>query len=271
MTRHKRRPLARRLKSLYLWHRYIGLTAALFVILLATTGLLLNHTGELALDSRHIQSGLLLDWYGIKVPDDMSSYRAGSVIVTSLGERIYLNTAPLSQAHAPLVGALEFSALIIIAAGGQLFLYTPQGDLVERLDATAGVPPAIQALGLSAPGLPVVRSPVGIYQSDSKLLEWRKIQTPEATWSHPVAAPPELVTALQQAYRGTGLSLERVLLDAHSGRILGVWGVYLVDAAAFLFLLLACSGIWLWARRRKSLQAHRQSRGSHPAQTGNTG
>jgi hypothetical protein len=111
--------------------------------------------------------------------------------------------------------------------------------------------------------LPVVRSPEGDYQSDSNFLEWQKIQTPEATWSRPAAAPAELVTALQQAYRGTGLSLERVLLDTHSGRILGAWGVYLVDAAAFAFLLLACSGIWLWSRRRASARAHRQ--GGHSA------
>jgi len=258
MTRHKRRPLARRLRSLYLWHRYIGLAAALFVILLATTGLLLNHTEELALDSRHVQSSLLLNWYGVKVPDDMSSYPAGPATVTAVGDRIYLNAAPLSQAHAPLVGALEFSGLIVIATGGQLLLYTPEGDLVERLDAAIGVPGRIQALGLTENGVLTVRSPAGYYQSDANLLEWQETQPPEATWSRPKVPSPGLVTVLQQTYRGTGLSLERILLDIHSGRILGGWGVYLVDAAALVFLLLACSGIWLWSRRRKTMRAHRQ-------------
>jgi hypothetical protein len=237
----------------------------LFVILLATTGLLLNHTEDLALDSRHVQFGLLLDWYGIKVPDDINSYPAGSATVTAMGNRIYLNAVPISQEHAPLVGALEFSGLIVIATGEHLLLYSPKGDLVERLDATAGVPAGIQALGLTASGLPVVRSPEGYYQSDASFLEWRKVQIPDATWSLPAGAQPELVKALQQAYRGTGLSLERLLLDAHSGRILGAWGVYLVDAAAFVFLLLACSGVWLWHRRRASARAHRQRRHhSHP-------
>ncbi len=50
---------------------------------------------------------------------------------------------------------------------------------------------------------------------------------------------------LVEAYRGKGLLLERVLLDVHSGRILGAWGVYLVDAAAVLFLGLVLSGLWM--------------------------
>ena len=48
------------------------------------------------------------------------------------------------------------------------------------------------------------------------------------------------------------------MLDLHSGRILGSWGVYLVDAAAILFMLLAITGVWLWGKRRASAQQHRQ-------------
>ncbi len=45
MTRHpKARSRAKLLRSLYVWHRYLGLSAALFVILLSATGLALNHT-----------------------------------------------------------------------------------------------------------------------------------------------------------------------------------------------------------------------------------
>jgi uncharacterized iron-regulated membrane protein len=72
---------------------------------------------------------------------------------------------------------------------------------------------------------------------------------------------------LRSAWRGTGLSLERVLLDLHSGRILGEAGVWLVDAAALLFLLLAGSGVWLWGRRRASARVHERdikSRGTQP-------
>ncbi len=85
--------------------------------------------------------------------------------------------------------------------------------------------------------------------------------TTESGVSWATAAPPdqELARALRNTWRGTGLPLERVLLDLHSGRILGEAGVWLVDAAALLFLLLAASGLWLWGRRRASARAHERN------------
>jgi len=66
----------------------------------------------------------------------------------------------------------------------------------------------------------------------------------------PLALPPELEEKLMQAYRGSGLSLERVILDLHSGRIVGQWGVYVVDGAALLFLALVITGLWMWMKQR---------------------
>jgi uncharacterized iron-regulated membrane protein len=37
-----------------------------------------------------------------------------------------------------------------------------------------------------------------------------------------------------------------VLLDLHSGRIVGGWGIYLVDIIALLFIIIAITGIWMW-------------------------
>lgn len=47
------------------------------------------------------------------------------------------------------------------------------------------------------------------------------------------------------------ISAERIVLDVHSGRILGPAGPYLMDGAAIALLLLAASGIWGWARIRR--------------------
>jgi len=55
---------------------------------------------------------------------------------------------------------------------------------------------------------------------------------------------------LLRLYRGKGLPLERVIIDIHSGRILGQAGVLLVDFMALLFLSLAMSGVWMWYKYR---------------------
>ena len=46
------------------------------------------------------------------------------------------------------------------------------------------------------------------------------------------------------------INLERFLLDAHSGRVFGKYGIYVIDVAAILLLILSITGIWLWVVRR---------------------
>jgi hypothetical protein len=259
MTRHhKQKSPARLLRSLYIWHRYIGISTALFVIVLTVTGLVLNHTDELQLDSSYIQSDLLLDWYGIDASLELTSYTSGPVSVTAVNDRVFWGDEPLSHVSAPLTGLLVYRELVVIAAGGVLGLYTIDGELIEKLEHVAGVPADILAIGKTAQGLLAVKTAQGIYLTDDGMLEWGKADKPEVLWSVTSPVPGALKEALQAAYRGTGLPVERVLLDLHSGRILGRAGVYLVDAAAILFLLLAVSGVWLWTRRRASVKAHRR-------------
>jgi hypothetical protein len=261
MTHHKRKPArAKLLRSLFLWHRHLGLSSALFVILLSLTGLLLNHTEDLALDARYVQSGFLLDWYSVKAPDDMLAYTVGSGTITQVGKQIYWNTTPIPQASAPLSGAAAVHGMVIIGSEGQLLLFTSDGELIERLGSAAGVPAGIRALGLTAAGDLVVRAAQGIYQADSSILTWHASADDSINWMLPGPPLPALRAALQQAYRGTGLTLERLLLDIHSGRIFGSRGVYFVDALALLFLVLAITGVWLWGRHYASARRHRQSR-----------
>ncbi|HAJ91247.1 MAG TPA: hypothetical protein DCO71_01265 [Gammaproteobacteria bacterium] len=259
MTRHhKKKSPARLLRSLYIWHRYIGISTAVFVIVLTLTGLALNHTDELKLDSSYVQSDLLLDWYGINAPGELTSYTSGPVSVTAVNNQIFWGNEPLAHVSAPLAGLLIYRDLVVIAAGRGLSLYTTEGELIEKLEHVAGMPTGILAIGTTAQALLAVKTAQGIYLTDDSMLEWRLAENPDVLWSEATPLAPGLNEALQAAYRGTGLPAERVLLDLHSGRILGRMGIYLVDAAAILFLLLAISGVWLWARRRASIKTHRR-------------
>jgi uncharacterized iron-regulated membrane protein len=260
MTRHpKPRTRSRLLRSLYIWHRYFGLATALFVVVLSVTGLALNHTESLQLDARHVQSDTLLDWYGIKAPDTIVSYHAGTHAISQLGNQLYLDLQPVPAAEGRLAGAVEFADLIVAGLEEGLLLFTAGGELIEQLGTAAGVPAGIQAVGTTATGKLVIKTAQGNYQTNENFIAWAAATASDVAWA--VAAPPEegLARALRDTWRGSGLSLERVLLDVHSGRILGEGGVWLVDAAALLFLLLAGSGLWLWGRRRASARAHERS------------
>src|SRR3569832_1906604 len=56
MVRHKKRHHGLNLRSLFLWHRYFGLTAAQNKHDQTTTNQKHNHTERLKLDQRHVQT-----------------------------------------------------------------------------------------------------------------------------------------------------------------------------------------------------------------------
>lgn len=258
MTRNRSKARAKLLRSLYIWHRYLGLTASLFVIVLAITGLALNHTEELELDSSNVNSSTLLDWYGIHAPDIDNSYQAGLHQITEVGDNIYWDTLKIPGLEGPLIGVIEYSDLIVISTRDRLLLFTTEGELVEQLGSAAGVPPGMQAIGLTTNGNLAIRTTQGYYQTNADFLEWREADSLTATWSRSEKPSLQLEQELETRWRGSGLPMERIMLDLHSGRILGSWGVYLMDAAAILFVILAITGVWLWGKRRASAKEHRE-------------
>ena len=98
----------------------------------------------------------------------------------------------------------------------------------------------------------LLRSSDGLYRADPALLSWDRVaDDPDPIrWAKPAATDEAMLATLRADYLGSILSLERVLLDLHSGRILGRFGPWLMDLAAVLLLVLAVTGIWLWNVRK---------------------
>ncbi len=253
MTRHRRHPRIK-LRSFYVWHRYLGVSAAVFVLVLAASGLALNHTETLRLDERYVGSRALLAWYGIAAPEPDGSYAAGGHLITHVGERLFLDTTPLPGEFRELTGVVAAPGLLVVVADGDALLLTPEGELIERLSGEDGVPAGIQAVGMNPnrDGV-VVRASHGLYRPDAELLSWSHtgLDAGAVSWSQPVPTPPALAAEIKRAYLGRTLPLERVILDLHSGRILGAWGPWAMDTAAAVLLLLALSGSWMWLKRRR--------------------
>lgn len=243
---------------LRLWHRRIGLTAALFAVLLSGTGVLLNHTEDLQLDSRFVTSDLVLDWYGVSAPKESLSYAIGDHWVSQFGAQIYWDARELAADQAKLLGAVQMADNIVIAVEGHLLVLDATGDLLETLGGAEGVPAGMQALGMKD-GKLVVRASHGDYLTDQDLLQWEESEQNEvripvdAAWARPTFPPEHLKVQLIDAYRGKGLPLERVLLDLHSGRVLGTAGVLVVDLMAILIAILAVTGVWMWVRHARRI------------------
>lgn len=237
--------LRERFRSLYLWHRWLGLLAAVFVLLLASTGILLNHAHDLGLDQNTVHSTWLLDAYGIQAPAPRS-YAAGAHWVSAVGQRVYLDEREIADDTA-LHGALFNGQLIAVVLDHAIALFTLDGVLIEDMPT----PAPVLAAARSSTGALLIRTATGWWQADNQFLTWSALDTTTPRFAiQPAAAPTVLQTALLQHYRGTALSWERVLLDLHSGRLFGVLGRYVMDAAGVLLILLALSGIMVWWQRR---------------------
>lgn len=259
MSRHKK-PRAKKLRSMYIWHRYIGISAALLVTILASTGLMLNHTEKLHLDSHYVSNNWLLDRYGIHAPNNIHSYQLQDHWLSQWGERLFFGQIDIGETRENLQGALFYNDMLVVALKNEIWLLTPGGELIEKLDRTENIPTGINNIGITNQHQVAVMAAQGVYTADRDLLTW--VATPNAVtvWAHSKNLPAPLYHHLAEKYRGHGLSLERVILDLHSGRIFGRYGIYVMDTAAILMLFLAFSGSWIWIIRQIRNRQHRQQK-----------
>jgi len=253
MSRPKRKASPSRLRhSLFIWHRYIGISVALVVVILSLTGLLLNHTETFKLDEKKLKSNILLDWYGLKLSPPTNSFKSGSHWVSQIEEQLYLDTRPLPHKNkSPLIGVVKTDGFIVIAFSLEIVLITNEGELIERITPAEGLPANIYRIGLNNLEQPVIDSSSGILYSTDGLLSWENLAVNNTQWSAERALPKQLSEEISHHFRQNIIPLERFILDLHSGRIFGVAGVFFVDVATLLFIFLAFSGFWLWLRQRR--------------------
>lgn len=234
----------------FLWHRRTGLVAIVLVIILAITGIMLNHTEELKLDENYVESSLLLGWYGLEPEGEAISYDVGEHVITVLEHQVFFNTYPVAKTGQSFRGAVKAEQLIVLAFNTELILLTHDGELVERMP-TGHSFSDIQRIGIKYKRPVIETSEPLYYMADEHILDWDVIINEDITWAHKTTLNDTKMAVLLESFRGRGLTLERVILDLHSGRLFGEYGIYFMDAAAVAMLWLSCSGLWVWWRRKR--------------------
>jgi hypothetical protein len=189
-------------------HRWVGTSLLLFVILLAVSGITLNHGDTLGLDRRYVNWTWILDAYGIQMPAPGASYADAEHRVTLVGERLYFNGRDIEQRTPALTGFVSLGPLVVAAGGSAVRILTADGDPVD---------------------------------SAVDDIHWSEASAPNAA---------EL-SALERAYRGRGLTVERLLLDLHSGRILSLPGTLFMDFVGICMVVLGISGLVISRSRNR--------------------
>lgn len=250
MARKRKKLKASALRRL---HRSIGAAAALFVLFMVLSGIVINHSNGLGLDRKHVSQPFLLDWYGLGAPDRLISFDCGDTWLSFAGSQLYLDEKPVA-AIGKGVGAVSAGGLLIAAGSDELVLLDPDGNVVERLPWTSVDPAPILSIGLAADGGVLVRSGGRVWSADRELLDWQAHDAAPADtrWATPAAPGGELRAAIARSYRGQGPSFEQLLLDLHSGRFFGPAGIVVYDLLALGLAFLSISGLVLWWRNRRN-------------------
>lgn len=228
------------------WHRKLGITSALFLIFLSLSGIALNHTESLSLGKSLISSVWLLDHYGVKKPENIRYFYNKKISVTN--NYVWLEDKLLTEASGVIISATKYQQFWLVLTSSQLMVFDSSGHLIDKLDTTSGLPENSNQLGIHNNDI-ILQTPTGLYRSDGDLIDWQ-IFTPQntVTWFNEEIITETEINQASKRYRSQFLSLERVILDAHSGRLFGDIGVFVVDIIGLVIILLSISGIYIWLR-----------------------
>jgi len=235
-------------RFLHKWHRRIGLLLAIVFLPVALSGILINHTDDFGLADVHLNFQPLLSLYGINTPDTLQHFVTDEHTISLLKHQVFIDAHPIDLQLEHLLGAVATPTAFVLLDGQQLVLLTLEGELIERLSAIHGLPDVI--LNISAQQNTIwLKTPTHLLTSHDGLLSWEKTSSKFIAWSEPQTPSAALKHRLLAQYQGKGLSLERVLLDIHSGRILGHWSKYLMDFAGFGIIYLVFTGFFMWLKK----------------------
>lgn len=244
-------PFSRKLiRTLVSFHKFFGIFSALFVILIAISGILINHTDTLRLSKSQIDQPWLLNWYQIKAPETIQIYQQEPIILAANHNQLMIADNLVHLDETDIKGAASFIGIILAVSEQSLGLFSMQGETLEKQTKSTGLPQQINAIGIHD-GV-WLNTTSGTYLSDDDLISWKKANAPnDIPW---IQAQTNIaqgnIEYIENAFRAFHLDWEQVLLDLHSGRLFGISGVLFNDFIALILCFLAISGLTVWYKKR---------------------
>ncbi|KRP34769.1 MAG: hypothetical protein ABS34_12415 [Opitutaceae bacterium BACL24 MAG-120322-bin51] len=241
-----------RKRTILAWHRWLGITSAVFLLSLSITGLALNHTEFLKLDQIQIKHSFILNRYGMASGASIQAYRISqSDTLAHLDGQLFYNAAPLTSGSQPL-GIITGDPIVVIATDTQLIYLTANGELIETVDSSQLPYTILTAVGTTIDDRPVLISADGNWTPDADWLQFDRFQGAYGVSPlNTIELSPADRSALLESFQGGGVSLYRVLLDLHAGRLFGWGGRTAMDLSAVAIIILITSGIGGWLRKSR--------------------
>lgn len=242
MSPPRKLPIGARLRH---WHRRLGITAALFLIWLAISGIALNEGTALGLDRIKVGGRFLSTVYGLKENGPRSGFVAGNHCLIPTETGTLLDGRLMQFELSDPVGLVSDSKIIYVGLKDGLALFTAEGQLIEILRPGTLPVPTLHRIGWSNDQRIVIEGQQNFASADGE--NWSRFAAGAVSWSQRVDLSRDQQQQAAAALRPE-FPLSRVLADAHSGRLFGRYGHWVVDAAGLAALVLAITGGWIYLR-----------------------
>ena len=219
---------AKRRKAVARWHRRFAIFISIWLVLLAFSGLLINHANDWGLDSRPLANSVQRWVYGIDTQG------------VDLCEPLTREGIACEQ----LFARLQLPVGVLLLGVRDLFLLDDSGQLVEKMSARQFGLASLQAALLEGSEI-YLRGADKVVLTTPDLLEGQVLNSAAAAelsgrnWQV-AEMSPEVIT------------WERFLLDIHAARFLGPVASVFNDLMAAFILILAISGLWLYRVRGRN-------------------
>ncbi|MGB0956464.1 MAG: PepSY domain-containing protein [Panacagrimonas sp.] len=243
------------------WHKRAGLFAFLFMGWLGLSGVLINQSPSWGYDTVRVDWSWVMALYGLHPEPPVSGYFAGNRWLASTKEQTVLNGKAIAHKIDGPIGMVAGGhverPMLFIATPNEVVLLTLDGVLVDVLGTSMLLPMrAIDRIGwVEINGERLVAIDGSQTYISREGLSWYPLENnAQVAWSTVQDLSEDQRESLIPYSRPT-VSLEHLLLDAHSGHLFGRFGVYVINAVGLAAILLAVSGVWMmWrtSRRRRA-------------------
>ena len=223
----------------------MGVCLAVPLLLLVVTGVPLQFTVSLNLGSAGVPYGWVHAVYGIESP--ATAQRSGDV--AQLGDLLFIGDT-WERVDGTLLGAEQFEQVLVVALDNELLLTVPEpGVPIERSD----LPQIATRFGTTSKLQFVLDTGATQLLSEDYGVNWEPLGSAsnigEVTWLTMTSAQTD--ADLQRRYGAVLVSWERWLQDLHNGRFFGPVGVWIMNLASFVFILLGFTGLVVWYTTRR--------------------
>ncbi|MGH8517187.1 MAG: PepSY domain-containing protein [Panacagrimonas sp.] len=241
------------------WHKRAGLFAFLFMGWLGFSGILINQSPSWGYDTDRIYWQPVMWLYGLEPTPPQNGFGSDGHWLTVTPEGTMLDARPVvPPVNAPLglvAGGTRAEPLLFLANAEHVAVVTLDGKRYDELRSPILPIQTVRRIGkvMGQAGAIAVQD-LDAFQSHDGGTSWTPVDPAKVEWSSETelpAAERERLVPFSRPY----VTLEHVLVDAHSGAIFGRGGVYVINTVGLAAILLAISGIWMWwrtGRRRRS-------------------